>query len=382
MMNFLPSNFRILIVDDIPANINVLSGTLHAIGYVFEFSTSGEAALQWLQKKEFDLVLLDVMMPKMNGFEVCEKIRENPAWDDIPIIFLTAKSDQESLLEGFKIGAQDYVTKPFDSRELAARVRTHIELRYSRKQLKNMNQILEEKVEERTQELAVANEALQNLDNAKNDFLKVISHELRTPLNGIVGPLQIISNNNKDDDLQKWVSMLQESVERLEEFSIIALRITELQMNPGILQRETLHLASIFEDVCGKISESDCQRISSENVTPGQEFFADKEIICRCVSILIENALRHSAIDGKVLVSSKQQRGKDFITIENEGGFFSQAILDSYPSLFSTGADHIDGNTGLPLVFVYYAINAHGGRVTLQNSDFGALVEIVLPAKQ
>jgi len=381
MEEFDPCNFRILIVDDIPANINVLGNTLHTIGYSFEFSTSGKAALQWLEKKEFDLILLDVMMPEMNGFEVCEKIRENKEWNSIPIIFLTAKTDQESLLEGFKIGAQDYLTKPFDSRELAARVRTHVELRYSRKRLQNINKELEEKVKERTQELAVANAALQDLDNAKNDFLKVISHELRTPLNGIVGPLQIIANNNKNADLNRWVSMLEESVGRLERFSVIALRITELQMSPDFLCREDVNLLrSILKTIDVK-SEIDKKRIDTQGVQTGHELFADAEIFQQCLDILLGNALDHSPVNENVYICSKTKIERDYITIANAGHGFSDAILKSFPSLFSNASEHIDGNTGLPLVFVYHAIVAHGGMVELRNTSYGAEVELFLPHK-
>ena len=128
--------FTILIVDDVPANIQVVAKILKEEGYQLAFAKSGKAALELTEKGEFDLILLDVMMPEIDGFEVCKRFKENPITKDIPVIFLTAKVDTESIVKGFEVGAMDYVTKPFNGTELLARVKTHIELSYSRKELK------------------------------------------------------------------------------------------------------------------------------------------------------------------------------------------------------------------------------------------------------
>ena len=151
------STFTILVVDDNPKNVQLMGSILRDIGYEIEFALDGEKALAWLTKKKFDLILLDIMMPGISGFEVCKKIRENPGFNDLPVIFLSAKTDKESILEGFELGAQDYVSKPFDTKELLARVETHLEIRYNRERLKNVNKILEQKVLERTTQLEKSN---------------------------------------------------------------------------------------------------------------------------------------------------------------------------------------------------------------------------------
>ena len=191
----------ILIVDDNPHNIQVLGKLLQENRYEIEFATNGEAALEWLNTRQFDLILLDINMPGMNGFEVCRKIRSNPDMNNVPVIFLSADTERESILKGFELGAQDYITKPFDSRELLVRVRTHLVLKDSLEKLEKLNRSLEEKVTERTHQLKEANvnlEALNlkllDLDKAKSDFLNLISHEIRTPLNGIIGPLELLKD--------------------------------------------------------------------------------------------------------------------------------------------------------------------------------------------
>jgi phosphoserine phosphatase RsbU/P len=125
----------VLVVDDNPKNLQVLGGLLKNEGMNVEFATSGNAALSWLDKKSFDLVLLDIMMPVMDGFEVCSIIKSNPLICDTPIIFITAKTDTESIIQGFKSGGVDYITKPFIPNELIARVRSQINIKKSKEKI-------------------------------------------------------------------------------------------------------------------------------------------------------------------------------------------------------------------------------------------------------
>ncbi|MCG8685242.1 MAG: response regulator [Desulfobacterales bacterium] len=121
--------FSILIVDDEPKNIQLLGNLLEENGYGIEFAMDGEGAIKWLEKKNFDLILLDIMMPGMDGFELCEKIKTNISLMHIPIIFLTAKTDTEDILKAFEMGGSDYVTKPFRPLELLARVKQQVEMK-------------------------------------------------------------------------------------------------------------------------------------------------------------------------------------------------------------------------------------------------------------
>jgi CheY-like chemotaxis protein len=147
-MGKLPSNdYSILIVDDIPKNIQVLGSLLQNDKYSIEFALDGQTALEWVEKKDFDLVLLDVMMPEMNGFEVCRIIKANPETQKVPVIFITANNHIESTIEGFMAGAADYVTKPFNKEELLARVSTHLELKRSRDEIEKKNELITDSIE-------------------------------------------------------------------------------------------------------------------------------------------------------------------------------------------------------------------------------------------
>ena len=119
---------RILIIEDAPANIQSLSAILQERGYQISVATNGRRALEALERIRPDLILLDVMMPEMDGFETCRQIKASSAWREIPIIFLTAKTETADIVRGFELGAVDYVAKPFSSHELLARVKTHLTL--------------------------------------------------------------------------------------------------------------------------------------------------------------------------------------------------------------------------------------------------------------
>lgn len=216
-------NKKILIVDDIAENIQLAANILTKEGYLVEFATNGLEALEWIDSEELDLVLLDVMMPDMDGYEVCQKVRENPKHKYLPIIFLSAATEKESTIKGLKLGAQDFVIKPFNSGELLTRIKNNIELSESRKQLQNMNLILEEKVKERTSELECAmielkkaKEIAEHSSMLKSAFLANMTHEIRTPLNQILGYSQLIfSHDVSDEEKSDYMDSINKSSERL-----------------------------------------------------------------------------------------------------------------------------------------------------------------------
>jgi DNA-binding response OmpR family regulator len=142
-----PTGPVILLVDDNPQNLQVLGKLLQEEKYEIEFAVNGEATLEWLKNKKFDLILLDLNMPGMNGFEVGKRIRTDNEMYEVPIIFLSAESERESILKGFEVGAQDYVTKPFDSRELLARVKTQLDLKSKTEKLEKVNEWLGKKID-------------------------------------------------------------------------------------------------------------------------------------------------------------------------------------------------------------------------------------------
>src|SRR5580704_1334056 len=181
-----------MIVDDNPANLKLLEDMLRQKGHEVQSFPRGRLALEAAVESSPDLILLDINMPEMNGYEVCERLKATHDLQNIPVIFLSALNDIQDKVKAFQAGAVDYISKPFQFEEVHARVEMHLKLHDLQQALKLQNERLEEAVAARTRELAEANRRLTILDRSKNDFLLLISHEFRTPLNGLIGVSEII----------------------------------------------------------------------------------------------------------------------------------------------------------------------------------------------
>jgi two-component system sensor histidine kinase/response regulator len=254
-----------------------------------------------LKKTKFDLILLDVMMPEMNGFEVCSKIRSNKKLKGLPVIFLTAQTERESILKGFELGAQDYVTKPFEERELMARVRTHLELKLSREKLESVNQLLEEKVEQRTSELKTtlqqleqAHHQLIKADKSKAEFLEMISKEIRSPLNHILGIVDSLKAKVDSQDLFDLINLLDQTVSTLEKFSSSAIQLTALRSSKESIKLEDTSLKQFIEFCLLENAELLHQKrikISHEEFSSEITLKSNGDLLMKLLSTIIDSIL-------------------------------------------------------------------------------------------
>jgi len=170
-MNF---KYHILIVDDVVENIQVAMNILKEENYEFSFAKNGKDALEIIKKNSFDLVLLDIMMPGIDGYEVCKRIKEDDSLADVPVIFLTAKADADSMATGFEVGGIDYITKPFHANELLARVKTHLELYKAKEILKANNLSLQIKMDLQNKRI------LSELEKSQKEMIFVLAEMIES----------------------------------------------------------------------------------------------------------------------------------------------------------------------------------------------------------
>jgi two-component system sensor histidine kinase/response regulator len=221
---------NILIVDDTPGNVLLLVRMLTERGYKPRPVLSGKLALQAARTEPPDLILLDITMPEMNGYEVCEQLKADAALKDIPVIFISALNETIDKVKAFRVGGVDYVTKPFQFEEVHARVETHLRIRSLQRQLSDQNENLERLVAERTRELLKAYERLQELGRLKDDFLGMISHEIRTPANGVLGVGNLVlALCPPSEDRTLYADLFERSSLRLHNLMEDAIMITDME---------------------------------------------------------------------------------------------------------------------------------------------------------
>ncbi|MCL8009076.1 response regulator [Gelidibacter japonicus] len=376
-------DLKILIADDQQKNIQVLGSLLRQENYIIGVAMNGRQALEMLlQSNDYDLVLMDINMPIMNGIEACKAIREHENLKEIPIIFLTALVESESIVMGFEAGGQDYVTKPFNSNELLARVNTHLELKQNRDSLRQVNNWLEQKVKERTEELTVANSQLLKLDTAKTEFLNIISHEIRTPLHGIIGALGILNEYHLPEEIKELLYIMEISANRLEEFSLKALDISLLNTKgKAILNLNKEDLTDIISSKVNALkSQADKKSISIILQNEGRDIctMLDKTFIDKCVSYLIDNAIKFGNRNSEIFIKTMEHSKNLVVTIEDEGKHFPDNYNFSDIEVFGTNS-HIDQNPALSLFLCKKIIEAHNGKIEIGNTQNGAKVSFVLP---
>jgi signal transduction histidine kinase len=360
----------ILIVDDNPQNLQLLGRILQENNFEIEFATSGIAALDWINIKNFDLILLDVNMPGMDGFEVCTKIRSNPSMIHVPIIFLSAEVERESILKGFELGAQDYVTKPFDSRELLVRIRTHLELKDTLKKL------------EKEKELA------QSADHVKSAFLATMSHELRTPLNSIIGFTGILMKGGPgplNEEQKKQMGMVQNSARHLLSLINDVLDISKIEAGQLKMNLQPFNLPEVIFKVIETnkpFADKKNLRISvsiDENVN---DITSDNLRVQQILLNLVNNAIKFTEI-GTIGIKCFSVSNYVKIQITDSGmGIESEKIEQLFKPFMQidTGLTRKHEGTGLGLSICKKLTEMLNGKIEVESKyGSGSTFTVTLP---
>jgi two-component system, sensor histidine kinase and response regulator len=373
----------IMVVDDNPANLKLLEDMLRQQGHEVRSFPLGRLALASAIKKPPDLLLLDINMPEMNGYELCARLKSIAELRDIPVIFLSALNEAEDKVKAFRSGAVDYISKPFQFEEVHARVKAHLALYGLQRALKRHNEGLEVTVAARTRELANANERLTILDRSKSEFLNLISHEFRTPLHGLLGVGEIIlermSGSEEDQDLR---SIFERSRRRILSILDDALLLTQIDVNGEQFRSAPVSLCSALNaaaEMTAAFAKSRGVTLLHADVDLGL-VLADENLLVKALHALLETAVKFSEKGATVRISCDVAPDSLRLFIESQGRTIPAPALPKFFDLFSIGeAITPGGDLGLGPPVAYRILALFGASVSIANRDtFGIRLTISL----
>jgi signal transduction histidine kinase len=347
---------RILIVDDEPVNIQVLTNLLTIRNYSVSKAYNGLEALAMIEKgEEFDLVLLDVMMPKMSGYEVCQRLRERYSLSDLPIVMLTAKNQVQDIVLGFQSGANDYLQKPFDKEELLARVRTLLELKNAM-----------------TAAMAAA--------KAKSLFLTNMSHEIRTPLNAVIGLTDLLLKTAMDERQRDYIGKMRRAGSTLLGLINDVLDFTKIDAGDMKLERAPFDIRRVFDDLSMFFQDRNAGsgvalRFELDPSLPAA-LLGDPLRLQQVFINLLDNAFKFTE-KGSVTVSAAVSRsGPEDATldfaVEDTGIGMSRQQMEEIFSVFNqadNSATRKYGGVGLGLTLTRQMLNLMGGEISVSSEE-------------
>ncbi len=354
----------ILIVDDNPINIQVISSILHEKGYNISISTSGIQALNTISAKMPDLILLDIEMPEMDGYEVCKRLKSDIKTKEIPVIFLTAKIETENIVYGFEIGAVDYITKPFNVAELLARVATHIELKKSR-------------------------EKLIELNATKDKFFSIIAHDVRNPFAGILTGSELLLMGlplYEKPQIEKSVTRIYDSAKQGFDLLVNLLEWSQTQ-NEGIKFNPTkLNLKMVAQTSLNLVQElaENKNVLINNQLDSNLSIYADENLLNAVFRNLLTNAIKFTPNAGKITLFARESNAMIEVSISDSGIGMSKNVLENLFKIenkVSTPGTAKETGTGLGLILCKEFIEKHGGKIWVESElDNGSVFKFTVPS--
>ena len=362
----------ILVVDDTPANLRVLSRLLTDNGYKVRPVPNGALAIEAVKAAPPDLIFLDIHMPDMDGYEVCERLKQDSASRDIPVIFISAMSEIEEKVKGFKSGCVDFITKPFQEGEVLIRLENHLTIRRQR------------------QEIQTQYVKLKELEVMRETLIQMIVHDLNNPLHAILGfgqlltgHLQRMDTEQASRDAASITSSAGAAIDMIEAI----LDVAKLECNEMSLNVTSVDIFSAVADaVKGMRPLLDQDDLHIHQVIPDDipQIHSDAGLFGRILVNMISNAIKFSPTGGTITISAVLRQEMVQMSVSDQGpGIpeeYSIRIFEKYGQIESrkTGTKY---STGLGLTFCKMAVEAHGGEIgIINNKDGGSTFWFTLPA--
>ncbi|NJN45666.1 MAG: hybrid sensor histidine kinase/response regulator [Candidatus Competibacteraceae bacterium] len=346
---------KILIVDDNPTNIEILQEYLED-NYDLEIASSGTEALERAATFQPAIILLDIMMPGMDGYEVCKRIRATPSLAHIKIIILSVKAMLSERLEGYTSGADDYITKPFEEEELLAKVRVYLRL----KSVEEMNEL-------------------------NSNLLAMLSHETRTPLTSILMPVEILlADHTMDADKRKTLlGIVYDGTKNLQKLFDKIFLLNTLKTGTASFDFVQTDLCELINTAIGTLSTAVAAReISIEPQLPETLLVRmDRQKIQKVIEAILDNAVRFSPVGNAVQINVFQDDQHGVVTIIDHGdGIDPQFLPQVFNEFACSDVDHHGGGHGLSLAIAKQIVGYHGGVIDADSTpQVGTTITLRLP---
>jgi two-component system sensor histidine kinase/response regulator len=374
----------VLVVDDNPTNLSVLVNLLRDVGLRVLVATDGESAIEQIEYVKPDLILLDVMMPGIDGFETCQRLKANAETSKIPIIFMTALSETVDKVRGLSLGAVDYVTKPFEHEEVLIRIRTHLTIAKQRQQIESQNRNLQTEISDR-----------KRAEEALTIFLHAVSHDLRNPVTGL---LMVLNNLAQTANPEAGIILPRSTLERMQQSgdrqlalinSLLESHVNDVHgivINPQpVAIREVIQAA--IDDLQSLLDKEATEvNIQISDDLPLADI--DAASICRVFQNLIANALKHNPPNLKLTISAEVD-SENMLTcaVIDDGVGISTEQREHLFELYAQGKTQSKLNRrslslGLGLYICRQIVEAHGGAIGVTGElNVGSRFWFTLPSR-
>ncbi|MDG5767860.1 hybrid sensor histidine kinase/response regulator [Balneolales bacterium ANBcel1] len=363
----------ILIVDDYSKNLQLMETILQRKGYDTVLASNGREAIDILRNTKPDLVLLDIMMPEMDGYETCRVIKSDERVASIPVIFLTGKNDTEDVVKGLKIGASDYITKPFNTTELLLRVDTQVRLKKSQ------------------DELIEKNQELQQLNTSKDKFFSIISHDLKSPFQGLIGLTELLYEDIEQmgkEDIHEFAKMINESSRNLLNLLENLLEWSVLERNKEVFEAETTDLNPVLERNV-RLFEASCskKKITLKNNASGPvTAWCDKNMVDTVIRNLVSNAIKYTPEGGTITLESEADKETATVRVRDSGiGMDEQTRNNLFriDEMKSRPGTNQEKGTGLGLLICKELMEKNDGEISVESAPGkGSVFTIRLPVSE
>jgi signal transduction histidine kinase len=375
---------KILIVDDEEKNVRLLKAMLMSEKYQLFEAFSGEQALKTVPAVSPDLIMLDVMMPGINGFDVCRKLKRADETKTIPIVMVTALSEKEHRIKALEAGADDFLSKPVDRTELMVRVKSLLRIKTYHDELWASNR-----------EIAEQNEKLHELEKIKEGLTHMIIHDLNNPLSSIMASLELILLKEPDlfQNHRGSLTACLNYCRDLKDMIVSLLEIHKLEEGKLELERAPSDITELIAEVMqqSEVKAREYQvRLSANGSGEPYTVAVDRGVIRRVIANLLSNAIRHTPAGGRVEVKTDWMRANESIrlrVIDTGNGLapeYHQMIFDKFKQVRLKREGVRVGSSGLGLAFCKMAVEAHGGKIWVESEGEGkgATFQFTLPVKQ